>query len=105
MPGGGEALHLLRPRPSDWQSREQLLSEGPALAASEGKRPSVLTCGVCLSCGILEGGQESLGHCGHSHCHMSFALLGTGPGVLKASGSLGRLQVHFQPSCLFFFFP
>lgn len=35
---------------------------------------------------------------------MSLALLGTGPGVLKASGSLGRLQVHTQPSCLFFFF-
>lgn len=35
---------------------------------------------------------------------MSFALLGTGPGVLKASGSLGRLQVHTQLSCLFFFF-
>lgn len=97
-------LYPLSPSPSDWQNREQLPSQGATLAAShEGKRPSALTCRVCLRCGILEGGQESLGHCRHNHCHMSFALLGTGPGVLKASGSLGRLQVHIQPSCLFFF--
>ena len=35
---------------------------------------------------------------------MSLALLGTGPGVLKASVSLGRLQLHTHPSFLFFFF-
>lgn len=47
-----------------------------------------------------EEGQESLGH---SHYHMSLALLGSGPEVSKASGSLGRSQVHTQPSWLFFF--
>lgn len=48
-----------------------------------------------------EEGQESLGH---SHCHMSLALLGSGPEVSKTSGSLGRSQVHTQPSWLFFSF-
>lgn len=38
----------------------------------------------------------------HSHYHMPLALLGTGPGVLKASGSRGKVEVHTQPSSLFF---
>lgn len=39
----------------------------------------------------------------HSHYHMPLALLGTGPGVLKASGSWGRLKSTLSPPVFFSF--
>lgn len=100
----GTAPHLVHvvggwtPRPgerSDWQSRDRLLSDGPAGPCS---------CRIHLVFSILEGGQESLGHCRTLTVTCPLLCWEQSQGCRKPAEAWEGYKSTLNPPAFFFFF-